>query len=202
MAGHAITEHEQQDRQAEAPEPGSQSEVHYGSSNMPTPNPPTVRNPLLAGFFSLFPGLGNVYNGLYLRGVTFFLICFGLIGLATDTQPPEAVLLVFTVIFTWLFNIFDAYRQATLINYGYAPDAELPDKPRIPTWGSGGLIAGVAVFVVGLYGFLRDRFDIDLAVLVDYWYVFFMAFGAFLIVQAARQWRSADETTAAEDTVG
>ncbi len=144
---------------------------------------PQARNPWLAAIFSMFPGVGNVYNGLYLRGAAIFLIFIGAIALAHDTRPPEAVLLVFAIIFIWLFNIFDAYRQATYINFGYRPDAGWQEKPKVSNWGSGGLAAGVAVFLLGLYGLLRDRFDIDFTVLVDWWYVWFMAFGLFLIYQ-------------------
>ncbi|MEM7353548.1 MAG: hypothetical protein AAF657_22310 [Acidobacteriota bacterium] len=194
MADQETPEIEAEALPAEAPAPATpRLEPQYAQQSIPRENPSTVRNPLLAGFFSIFPGLGNVYNGLYLRGVTMFMIFFGLAGLAAGTEPPEAVILVFSVIFTWLFNIFDAYRQATLINFGYTPDVQLPEKSRIPTWGSGGMIAGVAVFVIGFYGFLRERFDIDLTVLLDYWYLIFMAFGAFLIAQTVMEKRKADE---------
>ncbi len=159
-------------------------------------DPPQARMPFLAAFFSLFPGLGNVYNGLYLRGITFFVICIGLIGLAAQSHVEERVLLVFTVIFVWLFNIFDAYRQATLINLGYTPNVELPAKPRIPAWGSGGLVAGVAIFVIGFYGFLHQHFDIDLALLVDYWTVLLMAFGIFLGIRAVLEKKKAAEDRA------
>ena len=80
----------------------------------------------------------------------------------------------------WLFNIFDAYRQATLINYGYLPD-QMPAKPQVPSWGSGGLTLGVAVFLLGFYFFLHNRFDFDLSLIFDNADILVMAFGAFLI---------------------
>ena len=200
MADHETTEPEAAAHPGDAPPPAPpRPEAQYVRQAPPRHAPSSARNPLLAGFLSIFPGLGNVYNGLYLRGITFFALFFGLIALGVDTRPPEAVLLVFAVIFTWLLNIFDAYRQATLINFGYPPDLDMPERSRIPTWGSGGLVGGVAVFLVGLYGFLRDRFDIDLSILVDYWYVFFMAFGAFLIAQTVMQKRRAEEAMTDED---
>lgn len=206
MTEDEMTEHEPMDdateTMAEAPEPVPPP-VHYPPPRRPTAGsaPPrqtpseqgTVRNPLLAAFFSFFPGLGNVYNGFYMRGVTFFLVFFGLIGLATQSDEPESILLVFGVIFTWFFNVFDAYRQATMINYGYNPVDELPSKARTSTWGSGSIVGGVTVFLLGLYGFLHDRWDIDLSLLVDYWYLLFMAFGAFLIAQAFLEKRKAEE---------
>ncbi len=158
-------------------------ETRYALPPAPKQEAAQARMPFLAGMFSLFPGLGNVYNGLYLRGVTFFLVCIGLIGLASGARVEERVLFIFSVIFVWFFNIFDAYRQATLINYGYTPGDELGDKPRISAWGSGGVVAGVVVFALGFYGFLREHFEIDLTLLAEHWYLLFMAFGAFLIAR-------------------
>lgn len=153
-----------------------------------SPRPPQARMPFLAALCSLFPGLGNIYNGLYLRGITFFVICFGLIGIGSASDTEERVILVFSVIFVWLFNIFDAYRQATLINYGYTPDVELSPKPRIAAWGSGGLTLGVVVFLIGFYFFLHNRFGFDLSVVFDNADILIMAFGAFLIGSWAREW--------------
>ncbi len=212
MTDQDMTEHEV-DHQPEASQPEAPRHeaprpeaAHPGAPPYlppapPTQSSPTTRTPFLAALFSVFPGLGNVYNGLYLRGVTVFLICSGLIALASGTHPPEAVLLTFAVIFVWLFNIFDAYRQATLINYGYAPELQTPVKPRNAPYGSGGMVAGIAVFLLGLYGLLRERFDIDLSLLVEYWYLLFMAFGAFLIAQTVMLRRKEEEASAEEDAI-
>ena len=50
--------------------------------------PPLVRkNPLYSAFLSIvLPGMGNVYNGLYLRGVVFFLIICALGVLAAPHE--------------------------------------------------------------------------------------------------------------------
>jgi TM2 domain-containing membrane protein YozV len=87
----------------------------------PTPvpvAPPAVsrKNPFLAALLSAFPGLGNIYNGLYLRGITFFLLIVSLIGITMRGHD----LFGMAIAFFWLFNVIDSYRQATLINYGYA----------------------------------------------------------------------------------
>ena len=192
------TREETESEEARQPEP-AQMEANYPPPPVPTRTAaPQARTPLLAGIFSVFPGLGNVYNGLYLRGATFFLIFFGLILVASGTEPPEAVILVFSIIFVWLFNIFDAYRQATFINLGFQPDLSFPSKSRATSWGSGGMVAGIAVFLLGLYGLLREQFDFDFTFLVDHWYVLFMAFGAFLIAQTVIQKKRAEETTAGD----
>jgi hypothetical protein len=181
------------------PASARQTEPHYASPPAGRQDSPQARMPFLAAFFSAFPGLGNVYNGLYLRGVTFFLICFGLIGLAGGARVEERVLLIFSAIFVWFFNIFDAYRQATLINYGYSPDDELPVRPRISAGASGGLLAGVVVFAIGLIGLLRDYLDVDLTWLVDHWYILFMVFGGYMIVKTVLEKRRPAASTEAFD---
>lgn len=143
------------------------------------------KSPLLAAFFSLIPGLGNVYNGLYARGFVFFLLVVSLFYTVVDYGSetgggPALALLIPSMVFVWLFNIFDAYRQATLINVGGAQASpDLLEQSR-----SGTLAAGVALFVLGLYGLLEQFFDIDLTVILDYWWIGVMALGAWMIWQA------------------
>ncbi len=175
-----------------------QADIRYAPP-APTQNPPQARMPFLAGLFSVFPGLGNVYNGLYLRGITFFVICIGLIGVAASSGAEERALLILTTIFVWFFNIFDAYRQATLINYGYTPDVELPAKQRVPAWSSGGLVLGVVVFLLGLYFFLHNRFDFDLSIVFDNVDILLMAFGAFLIGLWVVDWKKKNPPEQASD---
>ena len=169
-----------------------------------TPTPPDhaspestgYRAPVLAGLLSIVPGLGNVYNGLYRRGIAFFFLCTGLFFLAVEAGQetgggPELALLVPTMVFFWMFNLFDAFRQATLINHGGVSDVGLLD-PSAGRRGNGGLTLGIAIALVGLYGLLDRFFDVDLTVLFEHWYFFFLAFGGWLILQALRS-RAADD---------
>lgn len=143
-----------------------------------------AKNPLLAGFLSLFPGMGNVYNGLYLRGVTFFLILAGLIG-AVNSGAPE--IFGFGIAFFWIFNVIDAYRQASLINLGYAQDLGLTDLPERPSPGQGGLWAGAVLVIVGATALLEQWFDFDLRWLFELWPVVLIAVGAWLIWATLRE---------------
>lgn len=158
----------------------------------PAPAPPLAagqlpfdrKSPILAGLLSGFPGLGNVYNGLYVRGLVQFLIVAGLMGLVDHTETPFFVM---TLIFFWAFNVLDAYRQAALINYGYAQDLGLIDRPERPRAGQGGLIAGMILTLLGIIATLEQYVDIDLRWLYELWPLFLVGIGIWLIVASVRE---------------
>lgn len=160
----------------------------------PTPGPPPppsaeggrtqAKNPILAAVLSLFPGIGNIYNGLYMRGLAFFLICTASIILVVEQPGP---LFGLAIPFFWIFNIVDAYRQAVLINSGYAQDLGVDEPPKVGKAGQGGLLVGAILFLIGAFA-LVDRYwgPIDLDWLVDLWPVVLMAIGAWLIFDTVR----------------
>lgn len=147
--------------------------------------PPLDRKiPLLAGLLSGFPGMGNVYNGLYLRGLVQFLIVAGLMNMVDHGNGPFFPM---TLVFFWAFSVLDAYRQAMLINYGYAQDLGLLDQPQRPRAGQGGLIAGIILTLLGIIATLEQYVDIDLRWLYDLWPVLLIGVGLWLIVAAVRE---------------
>jgi hypothetical protein len=156
------------------------------------PAPMVIRkNPALAALLSLFPGMGNVYNGLYVRGITFFLVIASLIGIIDRGHSRGEPIFAFAIAFFWLFNVIDAYRQATLINYGYAQDLGLTDLPRYPRASQGGLIAGVLLTLIGLIA-LADRYlDIPLDWIFGLWPFALVAGGLWLIWAGIRDRRRA-----------
>lgn len=159
------------------------------------------KTPGLAAMLSVVPGLGNVYNGLYTRGVAFFLIYAGLFAMAVGTErDSDLAFLVPSMVFFWFFNIFDAYRQANLINYGYLREPGLSlARPEEQSTG-GVLVPGILLVVLGFYGVLRRYFDIDLEWLLDLWPFGLMAFGGFLIWQAVGRRRGDDTAPAGEES--
>lgn len=147
----------------------------------PSPSlPPMRKKPLYAGILALFPGVGNLYNGLYLRGIIFFSLVASLLAVATDARGDHPVL-GFGVAFVWIFNVIDSVRQAKLINFGYAQDLGLEDLPKVPKAGQGGLLAGILFVVLGVVSGLEVFFKVDLSWLLGYWPLAPLAIGAGLL---------------------
>src|SRR5512141_1359297 len=74
------------------------------------------KSPGLAGFLSMFPGLGHLYLGLYQRAFAFggafiLAIAFTSHGHGGEFFGP-------LIAFIWFFAIIDAVRQAKAINRG------------------------------------------------------------------------------------
>jgi cell wall-active antibiotic response 4TMS protein YvqF len=157
-----------------APPPAPAPAVHA------LPAPLAIKKPGLAAFLSIFPGLGNVYNGLYLRGLIFFLIFFTMFG-AVVKNDDNAPFFVPAMMFFWLFSIIDAYRQALLINHGYQQDLGILDLPKRPRAGQGGMVAGIILVLIGIYALLEQYVYIDLDWLFDLWPVVAIALGGWLI---------------------
>jgi len=149
-------------------------------AQLPASRPPILKRPFVAGFLSLFPGIGNIYNGLYLRGIIFFTVVACLLALGSDEGQEHSVL-GFVIAFVWIFNVLDAYRQARLINYGYAQDLGQEDLPKLPKAGQGGLLAGILLIVLGVIASLQFYLGIDLSWMIHYWPLAIIAFGAWLV---------------------
>jgi hypothetical protein len=166
---------------------------HEVSSQPASVAPPTAvpavsrKNPRLAALFAIFPGLGHIYNGLYVRGIVFFILFVSLIALTAR----GAALLGPAIGFVWFFNVLDSYRQATLINYGYAMDLGLTDLPNRPKAGQGGLALGIVFVVLGALGIADYYFAIDWEQVFELWPVALLALGGWLIWGAIRDRRKA-----------
>lgn len=177
----------------DAPAPHPQEHVPVVPAHMPAPL--IVKKPLLSAFLSAFPGLGNVYNGLYLRGLVFFMITFTLIGIVSsleDGRGSDGAEAFFgpAIAFFWLFNIIDAYRQAVLINHGYQQDLGLLDLPKRLRPGQGGIAAGVILVLLGVYALLERFVNIDLDWIFDLWPLLAVGLGVWLIWGTIRDRRN------------
>ncbi len=112
------------------------------------------RNPSLAAFLAIFPGMGAVYNGNLLKGVTFILIFAVLIVLTSNAQEPDSVVFGLMIAGFYIFQIIDSYNEASRLGQGPAPDG---------TPGSGkenlSLFSAIVVLVIGIL-FQLANFDL------------------------------------------
>lgn len=170
---------------------------------VPGPQPPLLhKSPAIATFLALYPGLGHLYTGLYRRGVFFFGLSLGCVILIAFAELPA---FAFLLSFVWLFNLMDAHRQTNLVNLGYVTDLGVMGDPDIvshltrglPGWPSALFLMGITTFGFGALGLL-ERLDLwRWSYLEDYWFVLFLAAGAWLILLARRQRKALDEQAAA-----
>jgi hypothetical protein len=89
------------------------------------------KSPTLAGFLSLFPGIGAIYNGQIYKGFLFIVIFAGLITLQgrAEIQPFVGLLLPAFII----YNIIDAVQTANSINRRAAGGEEVERiKEEVP----------------------------------------------------------------------
>lgn len=136
---------------------------------------PLAKSPGLALFLSiLFPGLGHIYVAAYERS----LMIIGGIGVsiwAIVQSDGDLWPLAFAIAFGYFFSIFDAYREAQVVNLAAQ---DLPEPQR---QGEGRLMFGVFLTVVaGMV--LADRFDLfDIRWFYDWWPVLLLLTGVYFI---------------------
>lgn len=161
----------------------------------PLPPPPPEHKPYghkspgLAVLFSLLPGLGHIYLGLYQRGVAFFAAFLAAIWLSDHADLSGAI-----VIFAFFFTLFDAHRMATLLATGSLP-AHPPGAPVMAAnFARGNLTLGAVLLVAGALLLYSNFYPLDLSFLADWWPLGLILFGLWLVVRDLRS--KADHGTA------
>src|SRR5262245_42711269 len=111
----------------------------------PPAAPPTViverKSPGLAGFLSIFPGIGHLYLGLYQRAFMIGGAFALLIALCSHGRGGEFFGPL--IGFVWFFGIIDAVRQAKAINRGQIAESNFAGSQTVKmssgtaalTWG-------------------------------------------------------------------
>lgn len=146
---------------------------------------PRHKSPRSAVFLSLiFPGLGQIYTGFYVRGLMIGAAIFVLFNAANQVSNNGFPIMVWTIMFTWMFSIIDAGRMAALYNYAITggEEIEMPQDIRLPKMG-GSIVAGVVLLSFGGIALSNTLFDVPLAWLDDWWPVFPLALGAYLLAR-------------------
>ena len=115
-------------------------------------------------------------NGLYMRGVAFFMATACSMVLA-DRQDAFA----FATVFLWVFSTIDAVRQATLINLGIVQDRALVSSAGGWRDFESQLAAGIMLIGVGFVGLLTQVFGLNLEWLLQLWPLPLIALGGWLV---------------------
>ena len=163
----------------------------------PTYAPPAApiivekKSPGLAGILSaIFPGLGQLYLGLYQRAFKIAAVFAGCIWVISSDMfgGHSAPLFGLGIAFIWFFGIIDAVRQAKAINAGYVDAGGLAASElasRVKRESTASLTWGVILVGIGTL-WLIDRFvDLDwFWAMVEDWLapVSFILLGLILII--------------------
>ena len=121
--------------------------VPYGTPARP------LKQPLLALILSLFPGMGQVYNGQTAKAFVFFS---GFVAAIYLTAEVDGMPFGFFIPFTIFYSLIDAYRSAVLINSRATGQtaAEEEDNAESPVWGA--VLVGIGVLLLfGNLGWLN-----------------------------------------------
>lgn len=148
------------------------------------PAGPGPKAPGLAVVLSLFPGLGQVYNGQPAKAFVFFFAWVGSIYGAAEISPlPFA----FLIPFTYLYNLVDAYRSAALINLkaagGAAPEERTDESPA---WGWSLVVLG-AVLLANNLGWLH------LAAVARYWPLLLIVVGGAFVYTSIQKRKTGED---------
>jgi len=159
------------------------AEAHagYPPLALPAGSPPAAaapKSPILALVLSLFPGVGQIYNGQPAKALVFFFAWAGSIYMTAEANPFFA----FLIAFAYFYNLVDAWRSATAINVRHARGGAVleEDTAESPAWGAA-LIGVGALLLFNNLGWLR------LAALQRYWPLVLMAAGAAFLYGSMRR---------------
>jgi TM2 domain-containing membrane protein YozV len=112
------------------------------------------KNPSLAAFLAIFPGMGSIYNGNIVKGITYMLIFIILIVLTDNAQDPDAAIFGLMIGGFFIFQIIDSYNEATKINQN-ALNEQNPSSDKEDL----SLFSAIIVLVIGIV-FQLVNFDL------------------------------------------
>lgn len=112
------------------------------------------KNPSLAAFLAIFPGMGAIYNGNFLKGITYMLIFAVLIVLTSNAHDPDAVVFALMIAGFYIFQIIDSYNDTGKINQNFSPGEE-PARGKEDL----SLFSAIVVLVMGII-FQLANFDL------------------------------------------
>lgn len=147
------------------------------------------KSPVLAAVMSMMPGMGQVYLGYYSQGFQNILtVAFIILLLNMGLHSGLQALLGIFIAFFWIFNMVDAFRRAHHVNRALdGMTAEgLPEDFAMPGL-KGSLPMGLVLIVAGSLIFLNTKFNYSMDWLEDWWPVFMIIAGIWLVVKSRQK---------------
>jgi hypothetical protein len=191
-----VTETKEKTMSSHPPEAESTDAAVPGAPAPRPPLPPALppgspyvqlpKSPGLASFLSLFPGLGQVYNGQIARAFVFFFAFVGSIYLtASGHEFPFA----FVIPFVYLFNMIDAWKGSTAINRrflgGKGQEEPLDDAVESPLWGA-------SLVAIGLLVLMSNMGWLDIDRLARWWPLLLIAVGGYFLYGSIQKKKDED----------
>jgi TM2 domain-containing membrane protein YozV len=159
----------------------------------PFPAPPAPpKSPWLALVLSIFPGVGQIYNGQPAKGIVFFFAWVSSIYGAAEISPfPFALLIPFV----YFYNLIDAWKSAARINAralgGQPVPEEDEDAFESPVWG--GALVGL-----GLLLLFNNLGWFNLRALERFWPVLMIVAGGIFLYGAVQRRKAGPRTPQVE----
>ncbi len=145
--------------------------------------PERVKSPGLAGFLSaILPGLGQFYNGQYMKALVVILLFGAFISMTSYGPRHGFVIFPLLIAATYLGGIIDAYRTAKDINLA-SQGVEVVKREEAPPQES--VIWGVIIIIIGAL-FLLYNFDVSFGWLWDLWPLIVIFLGGYYLVRYFR----------------
>jgi len=145
---------------------------------------PRRKAPLLAAFLSLIPGMGQIYVGYYRRGFVTAAVLLVCMFIGSSMHGDLAPVFTLSAVFVWVFNVIDAGRMAAMYNLAITGNyaMTMPDDLKFPRLG-GSIVGGVLLLLFGGIALSNTAFGYPLDWLEDWWPVFPVALGAYLLLR-------------------
>lgn len=158
---------------------------------LPPPPPPgpaaarSQRSPWIALLLSVFPGVGQLYNGQPAKAFVFF---FGWVGCIWGASEVAGLPFGLLIPFVYFYNLVDAYRSACCLNdQATGLDLSRDLATESPAW-------GVGLVVLGLVLLFNNLGWLSLAALRDYWPVLLIVAGGVFLYGSVQRKKNAERS--------
>ena len=136
------------------------------------------RNPALAAFLSIFPGVGSFYNGNVLKGIAYVLVFVILIILADNAHQADGAVFGIMIAGFYVFQIIDSYNEAGRINRTASARGAGSEEVREDV----SLFTAILVLAIGIIFQLANLDIITYRDITRFWPLILIAFGAKAVI--------------------